>query len=78
MFFKKKIKIIEKKYCSKCKSTENLQKYSSYMNINGEKVQYYTCASCNSEKHMKWYNNGKQKDAQMYNKRYEMKKKGLK
>lgn len=57
---------IDKYYCGKCKSMENLIKQSR-----SKKYQYYVCRLCKSERMHGYYilGNGKDKQ-QLYNKNY--------
>ncbi len=63
-------KTIDREWCVKCKRKELLMKYTSRLNNEGTKVQYYLCNPCNAEKRMKWYYNGNQQKAMEINRRY--------
>ena len=69
-FNKESGKVIHKKYCATCKTTENIYENKSYININGNKIQYYSCNICNTKRHLNWYHNGNQKRAMQLNKIY--------
>lgn len=48
--------MIYKKYCTRCKTVENLlpSPYSISFNRNGDRVGYYMCNDCNSRRHRRY------------------------
>ena len=66
--------IIERKYCTKCKTKEQpLIKYSKYKKQDGDTLQYYVCRNCNNKRHGDWYEKNKTKQL-IYNRRYRIRK----
>lgn len=64
---------IDRKYCSKCRTEENIRKKSSYTSKDGTTYHYYMCSSCISEYRKKWYENGGRKNLVAANRRYRRK-----
>lgn len=67
LFKKKKPEVIHKDYCSRCKTTEDLMKYTKQTSPTGVTTQYYMCRPCNADRHKKWYYDGNQEKAQKLN-----------
>ena len=69
--------VTERKYCTKCRTEEDLIKYNVFTAKNGNVTIYFMCRSCNAERKRRWYYNGNQKKALAINRRYEARKMGL-
>lgn len=67
--FKRKPKEIHKRYCTRCKTDDNLLISSRYVALEGT-IVYYICRSCNAKRSNKYYHEGNQKKFIDANRRY--------
>ena len=70
--------VIDRNYCTRCKTTDNLMKSMYRVDTDGNKIQHYACRTCASARRRAYYHNGNQQKLSLINKRYEIKKRLLK
>lgn len=67
--------ITHKDYCTICKTKEGkLFSYNKSVLASGNIIFYKMCRPCNAQRKRRWYHDGNQQKAMVYNRRYRIRK----